>query len=317
MLRLNARFSTDTLSSDVKSLNQSTCAQFFSHKVGFNATYPMESSTGDSLGYLYRDFSHDFGIPEHLTFDGYSAQVGRNTLFIKTVRQYDTQYNISSTRRPNEKPAEVFIRELKKRWYLIMLKKKVPERLWDYGLVWISETGNLSVSSLRCASGRTPLEYITGETPDTSEYFEFTFYDWVTYRTNEGLGELSIGRWLDVSHEVGQAMSYWILPVSGIVISCTTVQRLTRSDKARDKCKSRIIDYYTKIAERLGVKNSDRTKQAHGIDRWNKLSISDEDTEFLEELNRVISDSIILDVPDDNLSDDQEGPTPVPGIHDQ
>ena len=91
MRRLNARFATDTLFSDVKSLNQNTCAQVFSHKVGFNYTYPMVSPKWDSLRYSYRNFSHDFGIPEHLTFDGYSAQVGRNTLFMKTVRKYDTQ----------------------------------------------------------------------------------------------------------------------------------------------------------------------------------------------------------------------------------
>ena len=58
-----------------------------------------------------------------------------------------------------------------------MLKNKVPERLLDYGLVWISKTGNLSVSSSRYSSGRTPLEYITGETPETSEYLDFNFYD--------------------------------------------------------------------------------------------------------------------------------------------
>ena len=57
--------------------------------------------------------------------------------------------------------------------------------------------------------------------------------------------------------------------------------------------------------------------QAQGIDRWNKLSIADEDPEFLEELNRFISDSRILDGPDDNVSDDKEKITPVPGIHDQ
>ena len=79
-------------------------------------------------------------------------------------------------------------------WYRIMLKNKVPERLWDYGLVWISETGNLSVSSSHYASGRTPLEYIIGETTDISEYLYFNFYDWVTYRSNSGLGELYIGR---------------------------------------------------------------------------------------------------------------------------
>ena len=51
MRRLNAPFLTDTLFSDVRSINQNTCAQVFLHKVGFNATYPMVSSTGDSLGY--------------------------------------------------------------------------------------------------------------------------------------------------------------------------------------------------------------------------------------------------------------------------
>ena len=140
---------TDTLFSDVTSLNQNTHVQVFSHEVGFNATYSMESLTGNSLGYSYRDFSNDFGIPEHLTFDDYSAQVVRNTLFMKTFRKYDTQYNISSPRRPNENPVEGYIRELKKIWYRIMLNKKVPEILWDYGLVWISKTGNLSVLGSR------------------------------------------------------------------------------------------------------------------------------------------------------------------------
>ena len=73
MRRLDARFATDNLFLDVKSLNQNTCAQVFSHNVGFNSPYPMVLLTGESLGYSYRDFSHDFGIPEHLTFDGYSA----------------------------------------------------------------------------------------------------------------------------------------------------------------------------------------------------------------------------------------------------
>ena len=120
-----------------------------------------------------------------------------------------------------------------------------------------------------------------------------------------------------MSHKVGQAIYYWILPASGIVILCTTVQRLTRSDKATDECKAKTSDYNTNIVERLEAKNSDLTLQAQGIDLWNKLSIAEEDPEFLEELNRVISDSRIPDGPDDNVSDSKEGPTPVPVIHDQ
>ena len=64
-------------------------------------------------------------------------------------------------------------------------------------------------------------------------------------------------------------------------------------------------DYDTNIVERLDDKNSDLTNQAQGIYRWNKLSIADEDPEFLEELNWVISDSIIPDGPYDNMSDDK------------
>ena len=37
----------------------------------------------------------------------------------------------------------------------------------------------------------------------------------------------------------------------------------------------------------------------------------------MEEINRVISDLSILDGPDDNVSDDKEEPTSVPGINDQ
>ena len=68
------------------------------------------------------------------------------------------------------------------------------------------------------------LTWITCETPDISEYTDFGFYDWVIYRINVCLLDIQIGRWLGVSHKIGQLMSYWILTENGRVISCTTVQ---------------------------------------------------------------------------------------------
>ena len=47
--RLNARFATDTLFLDIKSLNKNVCAQVFSNKVGFSETYPMLSGLGDTI----------------------------------------------------------------------------------------------------------------------------------------------------------------------------------------------------------------------------------------------------------------------------
>ena len=80
-------------------------------------------------------------------------------------------------------------------------------------------------------------------------------------------------------------------------------------------------DYDTKVVERLSVKDSDLSKQVQNINRWNKLSITDQDPEFLEELNQVISDSSIPDIPDDDTKSDvgkiSEAPTNVPNIHDK
>ena len=130
----------------------------------------MQAGSGKSIGQSYKYFCHDYGVPEHQTFDEAISQVGKNTSLLKTISKYGTRYHVSSPRRPNDNPTESAICEIKKKWYRIMLKNKVPKRLWDYGLIWLSEVGNISVSSSRYASGRTPLDYITGETPDISKY---------------------------------------------------------------------------------------------------------------------------------------------------
>ena len=57
--------------------------------------------------------------------------------------------------------------------------------------------------------------------------FSFFYHYWVTFRSNAGLGKIELGRWLGVSHRIGQLMSYWILPKSGRPVSCVTVQHVT------------------------------------------------------------------------------------------
>ena len=60
------------------------------------------------------------------------------------------------------------------------------------------------------------------------------------FRMNAGLGEVALGRWIGVSHRVGQLMSYWVLPESGIPVSVTTVQRVTNAEVSTDEMKSRM-----------------------------------------------------------------------------
>lgn len=301
--RLNIKMATDTMYADTISINQHKYSQTYSAKCGFAATFPMDSINGDSIGYSLKTFISEFGAMEHLTFDGAMAQTGSKTLFMNTIRENDIKYHVSQPYRPNENPAESAIREIKRRWYRIMMKKNVPKRLWDFGFVWVCDTGNMTVSSSRYAKGRTPLEIVTGETPEISEYIDFGFYDWVVYKENAGLGETKLGRWIGVSHKVGPLNSYWILPISGIAISCTTVQRLTNLEQQQDHWKKKMKQYDDAIEERLNIRNP--FLNLSDIPRWNQLTIDAIDEEFMEDFNKVIGDPSVKHANDDLPKEEQ------------
>ena len=78
--------------------------------------------------------------------------------------------------------------------------------------------------------GDVPLEKITGEIEDISDYLDFGFYDQVWFHEDAGLGERGLGRWLGISHRTGGAVFYWILKANGYVVSGTTVQRITNTE---------------------------------------------------------------------------------------
>ena len=292
--KLDGKFSTDTIWADVKSVNQHKYAQVYTHKCGFAVVYPINNMTGDSIGQTLIDFIHDFGVPQFLTFDGHKSQVGAGSLFMRTVRKHHIKFRVSEPRKPEQNPSEGGIREIKRRWYHLMMKKKVPKRLWDFGITWICETGNLAVSSSRYANGRTSIEIITGDTPDISEYIDFGFYDWVTYRSNAGLGELSIGRWLGVSHKVGQLMSYWILTKYGKVISCTTVQQLTELEQQTIEWQDRMRQYDESIETKI-ENVSNVALNTHEVPQWNRLVTDEYDADFINIYHDRISDNTIKD----------------------
>jgi hypothetical protein len=105
-----------------------------------------------------------------------------------------------------------------------MVKRKVPKRLWDYGIVWVCEVMLLTSNSSFSLDGQMPMEKVTSKTPNISKYLDFGFYDWVWYKENAGLGKNCIGQWLGIAHCVGNPMSYWILTETGHVIARTMVQ---------------------------------------------------------------------------------------------
>ena len=73
----------------------------------------------------------------------------------------------------NENPAEGVIREIRKKWYRTMVRKRCPRELWDYGFLWVTEIMSLTFSSAGSLTSSIPITGVTGETHDISEYLDF------------------------------------------------------------------------------------------------------------------------------------------------
>jgi hypothetical protein len=285
---LRGDFYTDTMDARCKSIQGNQYAQVFANKDFFAVAYPIgkKSAAGESL----RQFIHDFGRPEKLTYDGSLEQNGPKTEFMSNVKKYAINHHTTEPYRPNHNFAEGVIREVRRKWFRVMVRKAVPHRLWDYGLQWVCDIQNRTSNSARGLEGRCPLERVTGETVDISEYLDFGFYDWVWFRENAGLGETKLGKWLGVSHRVGTMMSFWVITSTGKVLSRTTVQRVTNLELQLEENKTKCSDFTAALRERLGgdqLAELDDDGELIIPEEWDDPAFS---KEFIEEFGRTIND---------------------------
>ena len=71
------------------------------------------------------------------------------------------------------------------------------------------------------------------------------------FGNNAGLGTAELGRWLGVSHRVGQLMCYWIIAASGYPLSCTVVQRVTEIEKKTEEFQEKVKLFNHKVNFRM------------------------------------------------------------------
>ena len=126
-----------------------------------------------------------------------------------------------------------------------MFRSYWPRSLWCYGIPYHAEIMLIKALFAANLQGRTPLEALTGEMPDISQYLDFGFYDRVWFKKDVRLGETKLARFLGVSHQVRSLMSYQFFPVSGIPMSHTTLQRVTNLESQTEQFK-KIFSIYDK-----------------------------------------------------------------------
>lgn len=305
--QLQGEWYTDTVFMPVKSKDGNTCGQIFANSAYFATFYPMDSKSkaGDSL----RIFCNEFGVPEKLRHDGAPEMVGKNTSFKVQVSKHNIQTHVSEAGLHNQSPAEGVVRELKRKWYRTMFKKKVPAAFWDYGLRWVCETMSRTHLRAHRVDGGIPLQKITGETVDIANYLEFGFYDRVWYRDNVGTAELLPGRWLGVAEHQGSLMCYHILQKNGFVVARSTVQNVTQLELQTEEVRETFAEFDAEIKRR--VKHDEFPAGADKVnpEQWADLKASDED--FREEFFRVFQDDHVPEV-----DEQKQEPEPSPGIAD-
>ena len=253
--KLSGTFAADIYYGRCTSARGNKYCFIVAHPNGFCVAYPQKGKSSKETTDSLQMFTREWGIPQKLIVDGAQEMVGQKTSFRQKITYYNIELHVSEAHRPQQNPAEGIIREIRKKWFRLKAKKNIHERLWDYAIVWICEILRQTVSFSRYADKRTPIEILTGETPDISEYLDFGFYDWVVFKENAGMGETLLGRFIGVSHSFGNLLTYFVLSKTGKVMSRSTVQRVTNLELQQEDMRKQCDEYTDSINSYLG--NSD------------------------------------------------------------
>ena len=64
----------------------------------------------------------------------------------------------------------------------MMVQKRVPGRLWDYGYRHACKVMQHTASHSGRLNGRTTIEFVTGNIPDIADLLDSAFYDQCWYK---------------------------------------------------------------------------------------------------------------------------------------
>ena len=79
----------------------SVASQFYTDKCGVNVPYHMNIENGENVGNLPNDSNHNYGVPDHWTYDGGAVRVGWKTKTLDTLPRIHIMLHTSTPHRLN------------------------------------------------------------------------------------------------------------------------------------------------------------------------------------------------------------------------
>jgi hypothetical protein len=242
---LSVTIYSDTMFPGVKSIRGYTCVQVFTDRHGFIRVYPLKKKA-EAHHALVR-FIQDVGIPRALLTDNAPEEIRGE--WGRVVRKYHIKPRTTEPASPWQNRAEAEIREVKKLARRAMSKSLVPLNLWCYALEWAARIRSYAAHDLPFLETRTPEERIMSRTPDISEYIHVDWLQRVWYQEPAQFLETTrhLGRWLGVVHDVGQAMTYWLLTEKGTVLARSSVTALVNLKEHEPHIKEQQASFIIKL----------------------------------------------------------------------
>jgi len=201
------------------------------------------------------------GIPNEIHRDG-APEMSGNSQFNRACQEYRIKSTFTEPHSPWQNKCENTIGVLSKKLKARRSRRRIPKCVWDYHIVWEAQIYSRTVHK----DHSTPLEALTGDTIDISEWTEFEFYDLVVYwddRDNES--RQSIGRWLGPSHHIGSALCYYILTEKATVLSRTSVQHITKEEFQTLEMQERVAAYHETLNKHIDA-TSEYANEGDGDD---------------------------------------------------
>ena len=96
----NEKIAIDNISADKRSLNQNACSQINPQKWVFPVGYPIVCAKGDIIIQSYKYLIHDYGVPKHMNFDGANDKIDKNTLLLRSINKFGSNYHVFLPRSP-------------------------------------------------------------------------------------------------------------------------------------------------------------------------------------------------------------------------
>ena len=205
----------EIVSTDPKFAN---CKSMYHKYTGAQVFYGLKSHHIDVYGFkskgefprVYKDFIREQGAPSHLRRD--NAKEEQSEEVAEVQRKLIIKDQFSEAHNQHQNPVEsCAIRWLKSATHALLDATGAPDSTWYFAMKYLADVHNITYdASLKM----TPHQKRHGVTPDISAFLQHKFWDPILYLDHEETWPTTkerSGRWIGVSHNVGDCLTYWIV----------------------------------------------------------------------------------------------------------